>query len=356
MTTYFNNTRLKTFRENPRVYYWKYETNILGGYGLDLQTLDKNMFLGELVHEGLAEMYLDNPQYMDPVTNLFQDRLEGQDVETQIYWDAQLDYVQRLLAKYDEWRRVNDSFTVLGAEIEGVAPIGKECLLCGETWGSSQPSTCNCGAPIYYHVFRVDLITQDSLGRVRILDHKTRGGSADAKYQKSWRYAGQMWGYCTGYEKHSGETIHGYTVNILRKLSLDTPDTKRCPDCRATKSRKPSCMGCQGSGTVPRTKSDMFLRVDEGFSRSKRDRWTKTTLDTIRRIEYERELFKSDPELAWPMNPEDYFRWGESIFLDLDYSGPQDRWWDPHPELLEKFTARTADYVDTKTLIREDMK
>ena len=113
---------------------------------------------------------------------------------------------------------------------------------------------------------------------------------------------------------------------------------------------------CDQTGSIPRPRSEIFVRQRTPFNQRKYDLWVSNTLETIRQIEENRERFKTEPARAWPMNPESYFTYGQSPFVELDFESDINSWWKPHPQQLQGFRRRSEDYVDVKTLIQEDLK
>ena len=181
--------RLQLFLECPQRYAWNYLAG-LKGINEDAPPLVK----GSLVHLGLAQHYAqlrEKQNRRDP--KLYFDPIEAIDVmiEVKPHWKEHGELAKRVIDEYLlKWR--NERFKVVAVEE----------LLEAQIEG-------------YRFTGRMDLVVEDSEGRIWIIDHKTTG-RLQAQQRKFYSVSGQILGYQTLGKIHFGERFGGMRLNMIQ--------------------------------------------------------------------------------------------------------------------------------------------
>ena len=181
--------RLQLFLECPQRYAWNYIAG-LKGINEDAPPLVK----GSLVHLGLAQHYAqirEKQNGRDP--KLYFDPIEAIDVmiEAKPHWKEHGELAKRVIDAYLlKWR--NERFKVVAVEE----------LLEAEIEG-------------YRFTGRMDLVVEDSAGKIWIIDHKTTG-RLQAQQRKFYSVSGQILGYQTLGKIHFGERFGGMRLNMIQ--------------------------------------------------------------------------------------------------------------------------------------------
>jgi len=359
-----NNTRAEWYDDCMRLGFWNDQFD---GVGLEPERTDEKLLWGQITHAGLATYYsgLNDKQVENSVADAAISILDWDnlDFDERNKWTDHIDWIKRLLRAYRPWAEAKDKFSVLQIETEGMVEIGEMCWNCGEPYVDGVPTGeedgCpKCLSPIHYMVFRVDL-TVNQGGRLGVIDHKTAKSASDL-YLKSWHYSPQLLWYSYGYGKALETPVNFYEVNILRKLKtvgLPQAVEKRCPDCKNGSKKKLTCAQCNYTGKVEKEeKLEPFQREHEGVNPDNTERIIRSRITLMNRIERHKELFKTDPDEAFPMSPKACFKFGVCPFLNLCWTGDAGKWYNPNPGLLMgKFKHRKEDYVTAKVMAREEM-
>jgi RecB family exonuclease len=181
--------RLQLFLECPQRYAWNYLAG-LKGINEDAPPLVK----GSLVHLGLAQHYAqlrEKQQGRDP--KLYFDPIEAIDimVEAKPHWKDHGELAKRVTEAYlVKWR--NERFKVVAVEE----------LLEAQIEG-------------YRFTGRMDLVVEDSEGKIWIIDHKTTG-RLQAQQRKFYSVSGQILGYQTLGKIHFGDRFGGMRLNMIQ--------------------------------------------------------------------------------------------------------------------------------------------
>ena len=352
MSNIYNNTRLNTFDQCKRKYYWLYE------YGLKPSYLDPKLAFGIIAHAGLASLYHRGPgpwvaqALQEEFKNLFPPG--SLDPAEQARWDEDMDLAQRLVDTYTLETYPQDDFQATQVEVPFKVSLGEICYKCGTEYLEGEQQCSYCNSPIYYIMGRIDLVCNRD-GGVKILDHKTASGGDTEK----WAHVFQPVGYAYGYSKATGVSVKGYGINILRKLKTFVKERqhwKQCPDCRNGSKKRLNCQTCEGAGKVRKDEdpsSKPFLRVWHSIGPRDFDRFVRNRIRVIQDIEQERRRFAAEPDAAWRMNDSECFRFGKCPFIELCWQGESSEWYDPPSEIVNNFEPREDDYVD---LEREEMR
>jgi hypothetical protein len=147
-----------------------------------------------------------------------------------------------------------------------------------------------------------------------------------------------MVGYCYGIEKATSESVRGYGVNFLKKLKTVDIPTVRCKDCAGK-----GCGHCNLSGRVDKDPPQLFVRNWVTIGPDDLDRFVLNRISLAKDILAEREVFKSSPEEAYPMNEGACFKYGEGNecpFLELCWTGNPVQWYAPSEAQLANFTLK----------------
>ena len=371
---FLNNTHGSNFDDCARYFYWSRETPILGGPGgLTTKWIDDNLAWGQIVHVSLAELYAERgPAESFELGREYcltepQINFEGMSFDEKNKWLDHLEWIERIIYAYDKYRADADDFSIIQLESEGCVVLGEVCYVCGEPYpvldGPEQIDfhrCTKCRAEVHHWVFRIDMEVNRN-GRSYIVDHKTTRSASDT-YLASWHTSHQLLGYSYGVKKYSGRDIRGYGVNIIRKLKSigsDKSDTRVCPDCRNGSRKKLTCEPCGYSGRVKRDtqpSDSPFQREWEGYSDADGERFVLHRLSTIERIKSERERFKTEPEIAWPMNHKRCYAYNRPCaFIKLCHRTSTD-WHNPPIELLDNLQPNPVDYVNAKAMAKEEME
>lgn len=371
---FLNNSSAETYENCWRKGYWSREFMGLGGPGgIEPQYLNENLLFGILVHAMLAQLYAGKvvSEAIELGWEEFKNGVDFDefDYEDQNKWQENYEWAGRIMQEYDIWRMEHDDFQPLQIEAEGCVVLGEECYRCGAEYPESErpdalTSCSTCGAEVHHWVFRTDLVIADG-NYVEVMDHKT-AKSASALYLDSWDSSFQQWGYCYGYSKATGMEVSRYKMNIIRKLkTIGTPQqtTKNCPTCNNRTKKAPirmGCLTCEGTGKVEKENNPAdqpFQRPETyDYNDERRELFIRQRVGTIRRILAERELFKSNPDEAWPMNPKACFTYGKCPFHRLCYGGDPGKWYKPGDVLLDKYNPKDEDYVSVRQMAREEMQ
>ena len=181
--------RLQLFLECPQRFAWNYLAG-LKGINEDAPPLVK----GSLIHLGLAQHYSqlrEEQEGRDP--KAYFDPLEAIDVmvEAKPDWKEHGDLAKRVIEAYlIQWR--NERFKVVAVEE----------LLEAQIEG-------------YRFTGRMDLVVEDSAGRIWIIDHKTTG-RLQAQQRKFYSVSGQILGYQWLGRIHFGERFGGMRLNMVQ--------------------------------------------------------------------------------------------------------------------------------------------
>ena len=181
--------RLQLFLECPQRYAWNYLAG-LKGINEDAPPLVK----GSLVHLGLAQHYAqlrEKQQGRDP--KLYFDPIEAIDImiEAKPHWKDHGELAKRVTEAYlVKWR--NERFKVVAVEE----------LLEAQIEG-------------YRFTGRMDLVVEDSEGKIWIIDHKTTG-RLQAQQRKFYSVSGQILGYQTLGKIHFGDRFGGMRLNMIQ--------------------------------------------------------------------------------------------------------------------------------------------
>jgi len=345
---YINHSRIKTYQNCPRKYFWNYEFDGLGGKGLQFPGVNENLLIGTMIHAGLAEMYREGmPDTYFPTLKktLIEEYPEWEaDPLEKNTWEENLKWCAQFLDDYYKNQFAKDEFTCLNIEVPFSVPLGNT---------------------EHQYVGRIDMIVNDN-GRMVVYDHKTTKSSSKL-YLESWHYSNQLLGYVYGASKVSGFPIRGYCVNILRKLKSvgeKRPTDRTCPDCRNGSRKKLSCEKCKGLGKVPisseeLTKQNPFQRESESVGEGDLKRWEHSRLEVVKDIEADITLFNIGcaQETKFPKNEENCFSYGRCPFLHLCWEGDPEEWFNPPMENLCQFEPRPGDYVnDIEKMQKEELK
>jgi len=181
--------RLQLFLECPQRYAWNYLAG-LKGINEDAPPLVK----GSLVHLGLAQHYAqlrEKQQGRDP--KLYFDPIEAIDImiEAKPHWKDHGELAKRVTEAYlVKWR--NERFKIVAVEE----------LLEAQIEG-------------YRFTGRMDLVVEDSEGKIWIIDHKTTG-RLQAQQRKFYSVSGQILGYQTLGKIHFGDRFGGMRLNMIQ--------------------------------------------------------------------------------------------------------------------------------------------
>ena len=369
-----NNSRVSTYLECARKFYWRY---IYKG-GIERTAIHPALAFGTMMHHLLA-LYYSDQDWRDGLTDALYAGVPGYDTFPDLEktkWQENLSWAERMMTEYVKWAGKVDNFSVLEVESEGIVPLGRICYVCGReypkamegaTAGELPPACAKCHAEIHYLVYKTDLIV-NSGGSVFPIDHKTTSGIGDS-YLASWHYSPQMYLYLKGtQEVHP--TANRFQMNFLRKAKqVGQWRTKQCPDCRGGAKKKMECTTC---GYMVRQDFNKDFVLDKGkiavqavdpppFHRSEpiimqpevMDRVELSRLQACNDILLEGATpIEVDPLVKWRMEPDKCFDRGRCPYIDLCWSKrPVDKWHTPTEDLLDGYVPRPKDYV---TLAREE--
>jgi hypothetical protein len=182
--------RLQLFLECPQRYAWNYVAGIKG--------INENappLVKGSLVHLGLAQHYSrmrETQQGGDP--DRFYGPAEAIDLMAEVRGGAWAEHAALAKAVTEaylvRWR--NERFKIVAVEE----------LLEAQIEG-------------YRFTGRMDLVVEDSAGKIWIIDHKTTG-RLQAKQRKFYSMSGQILGYQTLGRHHFGDRFGGMRLNMLQ--------------------------------------------------------------------------------------------------------------------------------------------
>src|SRR3990172_2668851 len=350
-----NNSRLRTYSQCPRKFYWAYvhrptDTNPGVSAGLATPWVDEKLAFGQLIHLLLADYYAER-DWRNTLSNMSSMAAAGRDElshEEHTLWRDNLDWAGRIMEEYEKHASVRDDFSVIQVECEGSATLGQICYTCGFAYapqGTIQDQCHDCGSPVHKLVFKLDLLVNHQ-GDATFLDHKTTSGIGPA-YLEKWAYEPQMQGYTLG-TRSVGHPARKFLMNFIRKLkSIGEKELGRCPECKGGARRRIGCIRCEGVGKVEKPPAEMpfilkpYLVVEEAVERFE-----------VNRIRQCNEISSSlkvhpsqDPLALWPMRTDACFDFGRCPYMRLCYSGDPEFWFDPLEELTMNFIPRAADYV-----------
>ena len=125
---YINHSRIKTYQNCPRKYFWNYEFDGLGGKGLQFPGVDENLLIGTLVHAGLAEMYREGmpDTYIPAVKKALKEEYPEWDADPleKNTWEENLKWCAQFLDDYYKNQFAKDEFTCLNIEVPFSVPLG----------------------------------------------------------------------------------------------------------------------------------------------------------------------------------------------------------------------------------------
>lgn len=343
-----NNSRIVTYRQCQRRYYWNY---VHGGTGIVKRDVPQALGFGQIVHHLLASYYAEEDwkAELEPALRDAVPGLDSLDFDFKNQWYADLEWAERLVREYVKWAGQNDKFSVVQLECEGTARLGTICYRCGAAYSDDQELTScpTCSAEVHYLVYKIDALINQS-GKVFPMDHKTTKGLGSV-YIESWNYSPQMHGYVLG-AKATHPGTDRFQMNFLKKLvGIGKTELKTCPDCRNGKRKVQSCVTCTQSGKVKRDipKDPPFYRPAPTLvTPENMDRFQISRISACNDIQ-DSNLIQIDenPLTSWPMEIDQCFAKGPCPYLSLCYSGDALKWNTPAEELTMAYHARGKDYV-----------
>ena len=361
---FLNSSRIGVWNLCRRKFFWMYlfrGTGLTGGIKADYFSF------GVAVHAGLDAFYAGKGTAgaLEAAHDaLVREKLGVMGVPL-AEWKEEEEFLARLLTEYFKEGMKQDDFTVVNTERDFVVPLGEVCYACGREYGFSSfdptaPVTAclGCSAEIHYWVGRTDLDVNRN-GHLAIVDHKTTSSTPSDEFLAPFGTSFQLLGYVYGRGKSSGCNIESFGVNALQKaatVGLPQAETKACPICRAGKIKMLTCTACNATGRVEKAiKLEPFRRKFFPVVPSDIDRFVLTMHGHIRGMEHEAELFRSEPEIAYPMNDK-ACKFGPCPFFQHTCWGPQaaTQWHCPDELQLEGFDPRPADYVDLRSILVEE--
>lgn len=344
-----NNSRADTFERCNREYFLNYEIFGTGLVGMYTEDFFRD---GISMHAGLASWHTKKDLPLaQQVTRDEYVRLSDVPDEDKIAWAT------KMLRTYSTRKEALDDFTVLEAEADFRVVLGEFCFNCRLPYPVVDIDcvTCpNCGSSLHWWVGRTDLNVHRN-GGIKVLDHKTTKGTANASYIASFDHSFQLIGYSYGTSKQNNTRVSGYGVNVLKKLERVEPYTVQCRNCSGTGQLKTrACSKCGGTGAILKEPNQLFVRKWFGYNTDKKHKFINTRTVTLNRIEEERAKFDNEEtrQYAFPMNAKacHMMRSGGSCkFADLCWSPtlPAQKWWEPSDALLStKYKQRNKDYVN----------
>lgn len=352
---FLNESRARVSERCLRQFYWFF---LHGGNGLALMRQDKKLTWGILLHAGLAAHYTERSIKEAIWSSLMEEFPNWDDLDYLVKneWLEEVQWIERVVARYKEWALSRDNFFVEGAEQTGAVVLGESCWQCGVPYGEDNRQCRACDAAVHMFVFRLDLLVRDDYG-FRVIDHKSTSSGVDEFYLKSWDFSSQLWGYCYGAEKQSGHPIGGYSINIIRKINAagEAPDlTKACGGCSRRKIK--GCDECKDSATPGRIAREAkpadfpFHREDFSFTKAKRRWFTESRVRAANKIvEHTRRLEVDDPD-AFPRNPSACFN---CPLTDLCYQREGAKMHEIYIS-EERYRLKGPDYVSLKRLSLEE--
>ena len=333
-----NNSRLATFRSCRRKYYWSY---VHEGGGIQPKYTAMPLVNGTAIHDGLAAHYSGqtDAESCEAMAQSYKKSL-GSDLSfdehnvaaESIEWGTRLltAYFNRDVVRYPS---LKDDFQVLQVESEFEVALALDITYVG----------------------RADLIVNRD-NRIAVPDHKTAKSVSESTLE-AYRQSFQMLGYVWGVSKATGFDVRQYGVNILKKLkTVGQPgfDTKNCPTCKNTKSKKPDCVTCLGKGKVPKEPPQMFYRQWFGVVPEDMERFKLQAKVSCYDILEDTNIFRcANKGYAWPMSSNCH-TYGSCPYLDLCWGNVDPVAWYKTPDYaLDDFSQRPGDYVD---LIEEETR
>jgi len=308
---FLNSSRVSTWNLCRRKFFWE---NEFEGTGLRPDSAASYFATGIAVHDGLAALYSGTTQ--DEAANRSANRYI-KEVRT---WDGLLTdewnegaaYAAKMVNCYAESKEPVDDFKVVEVEQEFVVPLGELCWSCGHPYNFNnfnpkdpKLACSSCGKTVHYWVGRTDMDLVRH-GHLAIMDHKTTAYTPSDEFLAKFSNSFQLLGYVYGRGKSAGYNIEQFGVNVLQKavtLGEVAATHKQCPSCRNGKKKKLACGTCSGTGKVLKdVPLSPFRRRFFPVIPSDIDRFVLTMHSAVQDIERERERFKTEPELAFPMN------------------------------------------------------
>jgi hypothetical protein len=358
---FLNSSRVATWNLCHRRFFWE---QLFNGTGLIGKAPKDYLVTGIAVHEGLAALY--SKQTTEEAAAIARakylaDMSKDWDGLILQEWTEQADFCAKMVGTYAK-EKPEDDFRVVGVEQEFIVPLGEMCWSCGSeypmlTFNTETPQlACNsCGVPVHYWVGRTDLDIQRR-GHLEILDHKTTSSTPSDDFLSGFGQSFQLLGYVYGRGKSAGYKIEGFGVNALQKaktLGTEQASTKRCPSCRNGIKKRVGCTTCDGSGRVEKEAPlAPFRRQYFPVVPSDIDRFVLTMHSNVQDIEREKQRFKADPLVAFPMN--DKTCKFNCPFVDACWNTDPTKWWEPDELCIKPFKPRPQDYVDVKQIILEE--
>ena len=350
---YLNHSRASTFNQCRRKYYWNY---VHDDHGLKPEQEDDRFAVGTAVHKGMEYLALYEEDAAQKAADYYKkQRAAHWDGALLDIWQESTDLVFRMVQEYKEKEWNKHDFAIVNPEKQFSVPLGEVCWSCGQEYLSTCDLKCTkCGAKINYWVGILDLLVNrrkdGNHDRFAVLDHKTTASTPSDQFLNGFARSFQLLGYVYGAEKESGLSIREYGVNALQKaktLGTEASELKACPTCRNGSKKKLTCQTCSQTGKVEKKiKLEPFRRKWFTVDDSDIDRFVLFGLRTIRSIDEEAQLFKTEPEMAYPMNDK-VCNFGPCLYAALCWDNRNVlEWYKPSVELLAGLEPRKQDYVE----------
>ena len=358
---FLNYSRASLFNQCRRKWALEY---FIGG-GVVPEQEDDRLLIGQAVHKGLESLYLNDPMAAIKAADYYNDsRSEHWNGALLEEWMESNDLVRRMVHGYSVREYPKDDFSIVHTERSFAVPLGEVCYECGEPYGNHGMICQECGAEIHSWVGTLDLLVNRKgdgpHDRFAVLDHKTTASTPSDDFLNNFARSFQLLGYVYGAEKDSGLKIREYGVNALQKaktIGTEASELKACPSCRNGSKKRLTCKECNTTGKVEKKiKLKPFRRKWFTVDDSDIDRFVLWALTTVKEIEKEIELFKTEPEIAFPMNDKICNLYGGCPMQAICWENQNAlKWYEPPNELLAGLKPRKEDYLDKYRVASEEM-
>ncbi len=350
---FVNNSRLVAWQSCHRKFAYSYIMGLVPRIGSDA------LALGTGIHAWLGGYYAPEPKTLGEQHDIFEStyRIEGNPDYIDEF-ESNLAMGHRLIDDYANRNYVLDDFAPVQVESQFSVPIGDICWNCGHktAWmrDSLPPNECfKCGAELFNLVGRADLIATRN-NRLVVIDHKSAKGVGE-RTMKGWSHDFGLIGYCYGVDKSTEFHVTQFGVNIIKKLKTVGKDTKVCPSCRNGKRKRLLCTDCEQSGYVAMDPPKAFYRDYFRVTAQDYHMFEQNRIRLCKDILAERDLYKDDPQQAYPMNCKSCESYSGCPFVDICWEGDKTgKWWDIPPSLAANFNTREDDYVDS--MVKEELE
>ena len=350
---FLNYSRASLFHSCKRKFFW---SHLFEGKGLRADQEPEYFTFGSAVHTGLAALGLkDSPKVAAARARAayLKERSKSWSGALLAEWTEAADWVARTILTYGIEQHPKDIEPIVDVEQSFAVPLGEICHQCGRDYSFLKPGSqeCDvCSQPVNYWVgIRDRLLKRGPAGHYAVQDHKTTKSTPDDNFMEKFRRSFQLLGYVYGTEKEKGIKVKEYGVNAIQKaktIGTEQSVSRACPACRNGSKKKLTCLSCGQSGKVEKVvKLEPFRRKWFSVNDGDIDRFVLFAHKTIKAIEHEQEMMKTEPEIAFEMNDRGC---SNCEFKAMCWDNPNAlKWYEPPKELIEisGVSPRSGDYV-----------